>query len=769
MKLKSVLVAAVLWALLPGAVSAAPPALVRSEPADGAKDVSTSIGVLRFWFDKNMKQNTWTFWQSDKAEFPPMKGANDAPWRDPRCIELQIDALKPGATYAVQLNSASKQGFRSAQDNEPLPQTVITFTTGADAAIQPPIGKKDLENALRVPVKNNHHTEPDPQPKSLLADAVIGSWRMRHQDAEIHFEFTADGRLKRSAGDARQPETTHGAWMMRGGTMELRFEGDDELLKFTVKMPDANTLELWENSESGLRLIRQGAKPAAPSALQAPGAGMTILRTDQSPDDLRPQGAGDGAADGRPQCPQGWTDFKHPLIGMQACVPGDYWVRLRGGMMLTVEKQGEPGTLAFMLPFRPRSGARASDIARHFAGFVAESEPRFQTRIMGEPTPDRAISHFTSAVSDQPTEGRFCTIVAAGGSMAFVIGVCAPKGRLDQEMPILRKIARSFGFVPPVGRWIDYRSPAGGFTMNLPQGWPVQSSDGQTHKDDIDWIVFDPKAPASRVFQWCPRFCSPQLLQDPLHAMRGYQAAQFRNHEAVVTSSLGQISQNVKLLKMNVNQPLTQLFRRMNEQVAQLLAALNAGQVDISVYDCLASAQFEGRPVVVAFLAGIQTMGINAGISGQLMDLRVTLRGWCAEPDRFVSDSPVLEKICASMQHSPAFIRNVVNGNEQATAKIRDTYAYMNKIDDQIRQSRWDTMDAISEMNYDGLRESGGYVNEKTGRIEQISPEKVVKNSRGEYVSREEVARGVNPDSATVLRDAYANDYMRGVYGRIAF
>ena len=660
-KLKSALVAVAFWPLLFSTVLAAPPALVRSEPADGAKGVSTSVGVLRFWFDKNMKQNSWTFWQSDKAEFPAMKDADDAPWRDPRCIELQVGKLKPGTTYAVQLNSASKQGFRSAQGDEPLPPTVISFTTGvdtgSDTGAQQPVGKTDMENALRVPT-------------------------------------------------------------------------------------------------------------TAPSAPQASGA---TPPADKSLADLRPRGSNGGAGDGRPQCPQGWTDFKHPLIGMQACVPGDYWVRLRGGTMLTVEKQGYPGTLAFMMPFRPRSGVRAGDIAQHFARFVAESEPRFQARIVGDQAPDLAVSNFTSIASDQPTEGRFCTIIAAGGSMAFVIGVSAPKGQLDREMPTLKKIARSFGFVPPVGSWVDYQSPAGGFTMKIPRGWPVQSSDGQTHKDDIDWIIFDPKTPTSRVFQWCPRFCPPQLLQDPLHAMRGYQAAQFRNHEEVLSTSLGQISQNVKLLKMNVNQPLTQLFRRMNQQVAQLLAALNAGRVDVIVYDCLASAQFEGKPVVVAFLAGIQTMGINAGISGQLMDLRVTLRGWCAEPERFVSESPVLEKICASMQLTPAFIRNVVNGNEQATAKIRETYAYMNKIDDQIRQSRWDTMDAIAEMNYDNLRESGGYVNEKTGRIEQISPEKAVKNSRGEYVSREEVERGTNPDSATVLRDAYSNDYMRGVYGRIEF
>ena len=43
----------------------------------------------------------------------------------------------------------------------------------------------------------------------------------------------------------------------------------------------------------------------------------------------------------------------------------------------------------------------------------------------------------------------------------------------------------------------------------------------------------------------------------------------------------------------------------------------------------------------------------------------------------------------------------------------------MNKIDDQIRQSRWGTMGAIAEMNYDNLRDYGGYVNQATGRIEQ--------------------------------------------------
>jgi len=76
--------------------------------------------------------------------------------------------------------------------------------------------------------------------------------------------------------------------------------------------------------------------------------------TNAGPPMLAPSGRG-GSYE-RPPCPQGWTDFKNPIIGMEAYVPGDYWVRLRGGVMLTVEKQTSPATMAFMMPFRPRGG-----------------------------------------------------------------------------------------------------------------------------------------------------------------------------------------------------------------------------------------------------------------------------------------------------------------------------------------------------------------------------------------------------------------------------
>ena len=247
----------------------------------------------------------------------------------------------------------------------------------------------------------------------------------------------------------------------------------------------------------------------------------------------------------RPSCPAGWANFRNPILGLQAHVPTNYWVRLRGGVMFTVEKQTSPATMAFMVPFRPKAGAKAEDIADRFAKFVAQSEPRLKVQPVDQATPDRAVSQFTSFASGQEVEGKFTTLLSAGGTMAFIIGVSAPKGQLEQELPTLRKIAESFGFESPNARWLHYQSPAGGFTMTLPQGWQVESSDGRSSKDDIDWAALDPARPLSRAFQACPRYCSAELLRNPLHVMRGYRPAQFQSHQQMVIASLAELSQNV--------------------------------------------------------------------------------------------------------------------------------------------------------------------------------------------------------------------------------
>ncbi len=86
--------AAILLLCLPLELAADPPKVVRSEPADGAAGVAVGVGAVRVWFDRNMNQDTWTFGASDRGQFPPMDGPNDAPWRDPRCVELKIKQLR---------------------------------------------------------------------------------------------------------------------------------------------------------------------------------------------------------------------------------------------------------------------------------------------------------------------------------------------------------------------------------------------------------------------------------------------------------------------------------------------------------------------------------------------------------------------------------------------------------------------------------------------------------------------------------------------------
>ena len=106
--------------------------LVRSEPANGARNVPVDVGLIRLHFDQDMKMNSWTVWLPKTGKFPPpVTSANFAPWSSPRTFELKLKKLEPDTLYALQLNSARKKGFKAARDGKPLAVTVISFRTGA--------------------------------------------------------------------------------------------------------------------------------------------------------------------------------------------------------------------------------------------------------------------------------------------------------------------------------------------------------------------------------------------------------------------------------------------------------------------------------------------------------------------------------------------------------------------------------------------------------------------------------------------------------------
>jgi hypothetical protein len=128
-----------------GTAWAAAPRVTASVPADGARDVPVTQGKIVINFNRNMKMNAWSLLEDGVHPFPPLIDSK-SPWQDERTFVILLKVLAPGTTYAVQLNSAKRQGFQAAEDQAPLPVTVITFTTGGDPqphAAQPPAASAD--------------------------------------------------------------------------------------------------------------------------------------------------------------------------------------------------------------------------------------------------------------------------------------------------------------------------------------------------------------------------------------------------------------------------------------------------------------------------------------------------------------------------------------------------------------------------------------------------------------------------------------------------
>lgn len=115
------------------------PKIAKSTPGNNATDVPVNVGQIRIVFDRNMRTDSWTLQQAGDLPFPPMI-PQDAPWMDPLTFALPVNKLAPRTTYGIQLNGERRKGFVSADDQTPLPITVIQFTTGADEAPAPATG-----------------------------------------------------------------------------------------------------------------------------------------------------------------------------------------------------------------------------------------------------------------------------------------------------------------------------------------------------------------------------------------------------------------------------------------------------------------------------------------------------------------------------------------------------------------------------------------------------------------------------------------------------
>ncbi len=220
--------------LLAGTAWADPPRVTKSKPANGATEVPRDVGVLLVFFDRNMKLNQWTLWTSEEGEFPPLAAPDENPWRDPRTLELKLEAIKPGTTYAIQLNSAKakKQGFRSAEGDEPLPDTVITFTTNT-VGLAPDSAPPGPGPGSGTQARADAGARADPDAGGGATDGRLPRGRQGDaMSADMWFLTLAeDGTFELRALQVVNEEVKHATWKgtfevsKSGGGMDLRVDG----------------------------------------------------------------------------------------------------------------------------------------------------------------------------------------------------------------------------------------------------------------------------------------------------------------------------------------------------------------------------------------------------------------------------------------------------------------------------------------------------------------------------------------------------------------
>ncbi len=105
------------------------PRLIISDPANHSGGIPLDLAEIRLFFDQPMNQSSWTLYPVPDLLFPPMASDNERPWVDANTFVLKIQPLAPATSYGVQLNSPTRHGFQSAEDQAPLDVTILRFTT----------------------------------------------------------------------------------------------------------------------------------------------------------------------------------------------------------------------------------------------------------------------------------------------------------------------------------------------------------------------------------------------------------------------------------------------------------------------------------------------------------------------------------------------------------------------------------------------------------------------------------------------------------------
>jgi len=107
-----------------------PPRVVKTEPADRARDIDPNLAEIRVTFDRPMRQGRFWSWiiMAPYGAYPGDKGAGEPTWDDDHktCV-LKVKML-PGTTYAVGVNSYRHTGFQDPDGQPAVPYTWVFKT-----------------------------------------------------------------------------------------------------------------------------------------------------------------------------------------------------------------------------------------------------------------------------------------------------------------------------------------------------------------------------------------------------------------------------------------------------------------------------------------------------------------------------------------------------------------------------------------------------------------------------------------------------------------
>ncbi|MFB3787180.1 MAG: hypothetical protein ACE15F_12515 [bacterium] len=155
---------AVVFLLIPLASSAAVTELhvVKTEPEAGFDQVPAGLTRVVIHFNAPVKRNSWSFVEIDSAEFPQVTG--DPTFESETVCVLPVK-LKPDTSYGLGINSRTRKGFKSAEDEQVTCAPYrLMFKTGkgeADTAKPRALDKTEESKADKMAGKTSPRKDKD--------------------------------------------------------------------------------------------------------------------------------------------------------------------------------------------------------------------------------------------------------------------------------------------------------------------------------------------------------------------------------------------------------------------------------------------------------------------------------------------------------------------------------------------------------------------------------------------------------------------------------